>query len=275
MSTVIPIVSHTLRAACSSCSLQELCLPAGLAHDELERLDQIVNKKRPLKRGDYLYRAGGSLQSLYAVRTGFFKSCVMHDDGREQVAGFHMAGELLGMDGIGSGKHMCDTVSLEDSEVCEIPFNDLEKLSRDIPTLQQHFHRIMSREIARDYGVMLLLGSMRAEERLAAFLLNLSQRFAARGYSSKSFLLRMTRNEIGSYLGLKLETISRALSHFQTEGIIAVQNKSVEIKDADRLRAVEKLERGGDREIGDDQLGSTRIVKPPAAEEQRRQIIGL
>ena len=133
---------------------------------------------------------------------------------------------------------MCDAVSLEDSEVCEIPFNDLETLSRHIPTLQQHFHRIMSREIARDYGVMLLLGSMRAEERLAAFLLNLSQRFAARGYSSKSFLLRMTRNEIGSYLGLKLETISRALSHFQTEGIIAVQNKSVEILDAGRLRAM-------------------------------------
>jgi CRP/FNR family transcriptional regulator len=204
----------------------------------MHRLDEIVNRKRPVKRGDYLYRAGGALQSLYAVRTGFFKSCVMHDDGREQVAGFHMAGEMLGMDGIGSGKHMCDAVSLEDSEVCEIPFNDLETLSRHIPTLQQHFHRIMSREIARDYGVMLLLGSMRAEERLAAFLLNLSQRFAARGYSSKSFLLRMTRNEIGSYLGLKLETISRALSHFQTEGIIAVQNKSVEILDAGRLRAM-------------------------------------
>jgi CRP/FNR family transcriptional regulator len=204
----------------------------------MRQLDEIVNRKRPLKRGDYLYRAGGTLQSLYAVRTGFFKSCVMHDDGREQVAGFHMAGEMLGMDGIGSGKHMCDAVSLEDSEVCEIPFNDLETLSRHIPTLQQHFHRIMSREIARDYGVMLLLGSMRAEERLAAFLLNLSQRFAARGYSSKSFLLRMTRNEIGSYLGLKLETISRALSHFQTEGIIAVQNKSVEILDAGRLRAM-------------------------------------
>ncbi len=238
MSTVIPINSHHLRAACSDCSLQELCLPAGLAPDEMHRLDEIVNRKRPLKRGDYLYRAGGALQSLYAVRTGFFKSCVMHDDGREQVAGFHMAGEMLGMDGIGSGKHMCDAVSLEDSEVCEIPFNDLETLSRHIPTLQQHFHRIMSREIARDYGVMLLLGSMRAEERLAAFLLNLSQRFAARGYSSKSFLLRMTRNEIGSYLGLKLETISRALSHFQTEGIIAVQNKSVEILDAGRLRAM-------------------------------------
>ena len=238
MTAVIPIVPQNLRAACSACSLHELCLPAGLSQDELARLDQIVNRKRPLKRGDYLYRAGAALQSLYAVRTGFFKSCVMHDDGREQVAGFHMAGELLGLDGIGSGKHMCDAVSLEDSDVCEIPFGELEQLSRDIPTLQQHFHRIMSREIARDYGVMLLLGSMRAEERLAAFLLNLSQRFAARGYSPKRFLLRMTRNEIGSYLGLKLETISRALSHFQTEGIISVQNKSVEIKDPDRLRAM-------------------------------------
>jgi CRP/FNR family transcriptional regulator len=149
-----------------------------------------------------------------------------------------MAGELLGLDGIGSGKHLCDAVSLEDSEVCEIPFGELEELSREIPTLQQHFHRIMSREITRDYGVMLLLGSMRAEERLAAFLLNLSQRFAARGYSPKRFMLRMTRNEIGSYLGLKLETISRAMSHFQSEGIITVQNKNVEIKDTDRLRAM-------------------------------------
>ncbi len=236
MTTVIPIIATKLRAACSSCSLQELCLPAGLAHDELQQLDQIVNRKRPLRRGDYLYRSGGVLQSLYAVRTGFFKSCVMHDDGREQVAGFHMAGELLGMDGIGSGKHLCDAISLEDSEVCEIPFGELEKLSRELPTLQQHFHRIMSREIARDYGVMLLLGSMRAEERLAAFLLNLSQRFAARGYSPTRFLLRMTRQEIGSYLGLKLETISRALSHFQSEGVIAVQNKNVEIRDPARLR---------------------------------------
>lgn len=238
MSTVIPIISNTLRAACSACSLQELCLPAGLALGEMQQLDEIVNRKRPLKRGDYLYRAGGALQSLYAVRTGFFKSCVMHDDGREQVAGFHMAGELLGMDGIGSGKHMCDAVSLEDSDVCEIPFGDLEKLSRDIPTLQQHFHRIMSREIARDYGVMLLLGSMRAEERLAAFLLNLSQRFAARGYSATQFILRMTREEIGSYLGLKLETVSRAFSHFQSEGIVAVQNKNIEIKEPERLRAL-------------------------------------
>ena len=234
----IPINIKQLRSACSTCSLRELCLPAGLDQGELERLDTIVNRKRPLKRGDYLYRAGGTLQSLYAVRTGFLKSCVLHDDGREQVAGFHMMGELLGMDAIGSGKHLCDAVALEDTEVCEIPFHDLEHLSREIPALQQHFHRIMSREIARDYGVMLLLGSMRAEERLAAFLLNLSQRFAARGYSRSRFNLRMTREEIGSYLGLKLETISRAFSRFQSEGVITVQNKNIEIKDLERLRAL-------------------------------------
>ncbi len=235
---VIPINVKLLRTACSSCSLHELCLPAGLGQEELERLDKIINLKRPLKRGEYLYRSGGELQSLYAVRTGFMKSCVLHDDGREQVAGFHMAGELLGMDAIGTSKHMCDAIALEDSDICEIPFGDLEQLSRDIPTLQRHFHRIMSREIARDYGVMLLLGSMRAEERLAAFLLNLSQRFAARGYSPTRFILRMTREEIGSYLGLKLETISRAFSHFQNEELIAVHNKSIELKDSAGLRAL-------------------------------------
>ncbi len=234
----IPINVNNLRSHCSSCSLHELCLPAGLGAQELDQLDAIVNRKRPLKRGDYLYRAGSALQSLFAVRTGFLKSCVLHDDGREQVAGFHMTGELLGLDAIGTSKHICDAVALEDSDACEIPYHDLEQLSRDIPALQHHFHRIMSREIARDYGVMMLLGSMRAEERLAAFLLNLSQRYAARGYSPTSFILRMTREEIGSYLGLKLETISRAFSHFQNEGLVLVQNKSIEIKDFDRLRAL-------------------------------------
>ncbi len=238
MQTLIPITIKQLRTACSTCSLQELCLPAGLDTQELDQLEAIVKRKRPLKRGDYLYRAGGGLQSLFAVRTGFLKSCVLHDDGREQVAGFHMMGELLGLDAIGSGKHLCDAVALENSELCEIPFDELEHLSCDIPALQRHFHRIMSREIARDYGVMLLLGSMRAEERLAAFLLNLSQRFAARGYSPTRFNLRMTREEIGSYLGLKLETVSRAFSHFQNEGVIGVNNKSIEIKDLDRLRAL-------------------------------------
>jgi CRP/FNR family transcriptional regulator len=231
-----PVDVHKLRTACSSCSLRELCLPAGLDPRELEAVDKLVNRRRPVKRGDFLYRAGAGLNSLYALRTGFMKSCVLHEDGREQVAGFHMTGDLLGLDAISAGKHMCDAVALEDSEVCEIPFPVLEKLSREIPSLQQHFHRIMSREIVRDYGVMLLLGSMRAEERLAAFLLNLSQRFAARGYSAVEFNLRMTREEIGSYLGLKLETISRVLSRFQDEGLLEVQNKRIRIADLDGLR---------------------------------------
>ena len=188
-------------------------------------------------------RSGGALDSLYAIRTGFMKSCVLHEDGREQVAGFHMMGELLGLDAIGTGAHMCDVIALEDSEVCEIPLARLEALSRDIPSLLQHFHRIMSREIVRDHGVMLLLGTMRAEERLAAFLLNLSQRFAARGYSPSEFHLRMTREDIGSYLGLKLETISRALSRFHDERLIEVRTKHVKILDMERLRAMVGVQR--------------------------------
>jgi CRP/FNR family transcriptional regulator len=233
-----PIDVNKLRSACSNCSLRELCLPAGLDAEELAEVDKLVNRRRPIRRGDYLYRAGNDLQSLYAIRTGFIKSCVLHEDGREQVAGFHMMGELLGLDAISSGRHLCDAIALEDTEVCDIPFGMLERLSREIPALQQHFHRIMSREIVRDHGVMLLLGSMRAEERLAAFLLNLSQRFATRGYSSTEYNLRMTREEIGSYLGLKLETISRVLSRFQEEGLIEVRNKYLKLLDVERLRAV-------------------------------------
>jgi CRP/FNR family transcriptional regulator len=232
---------HRFRAACSTCSLRELCLPGGLDSHEIERVDRLVNRRRPIRRGDYLYRAGASLDSLYAIRTGFMKSTVLHEDGREQVAGFHMMGDLLGLDAISSGRHLCDAIALENTEVCEIPLAALEQLSRDIPSLQQHFHRIMSREIVRDHGVMLLLGTMRAEERLAAFLLNLSQRFAARGYSASEFYLRMTREEIGSYLGLKLETISRAMSRFQDEGLIEVRTKHVKIKDMDALRRMTGL----------------------------------
>jgi CRP/FNR family transcriptional regulator len=229
---------NNLRIACSSCSLRELCLPAGLDTGEMERMDRLVTRRRKLKRGTDLYRAGESLAALYAIRSGFMKSCVLNVDGREQVAGFHMAGDLLGLDAIGGGSHTCDTIALEDTEVCEIPFASLEQLSRELPSLQHQLHRVMSREIVRDYGVMLLLGSMSAEERLAAFLLNLSQRFAARGYSPSEFRLRMTREEIGSYLGLKLETVSRALSAFQERGLIRVRQKNVRLLDFAGLKAV-------------------------------------
>ncbi|MDQ5943171.1 MAG: family transcriptional regulator, anaerobic regulatory protein [Pseudomonadota bacterium] len=189
----------------------------------------MVSARRRLKRGEHLYRAGEEFNSIYAIRSGFFKTDVLLEDGREQVTGFQMTGELLGLDGISTEQHSCNAVALEDSEVCTIPFSNLEGLSREIKTLQHHFHKVMSREIVRDHGVMMLLGTMRAEERLAAFLLNLSQRFTARGYSPAEFYLRMTREEIGSYLGLKLETVSRAFSRFQEEGLIAVQQKHIRI----------------------------------------------
>jgi CRP/FNR family transcriptional regulator len=235
---LIPVDVNKLKTVCSTCSLHELCLPAELNPSELAMFDRLFTHRRSVKRGDYLYRAGTELQSLYAIRTGFMKSCVLHDDGREQVAGFHMMGDLLGLDAISSNRHTCDTVALEDSDVCDIPFHSLETLSREIPSLQRHFHRMLSREIVRDHGVMLLLGSMRAEERLAAFLLNLSQRFAVRGYSPTEFNLRMTREEIGSYLGLKLETISRVLSRFQEEGLIDVRNKHIKINGLEKIRAL-------------------------------------
>ena len=207
-----------------------------LSGADLEQLDDLISLKHAYSRGGYLYRSGARFQSLYAIRTGFFKTQVLHEDGREQVTGFQMAGEIIGMDAISSDTHACDAIALEDSEVCEIPFSRLEELSRKLPSLQRHLHRILSREIVRDQGIMLLLGSMRAEERLAAFLLNLSQRFAARGYSPTSFHLRMTRQEIGSYLGMKLETVSRTLSNFQGTGLISIRNKSVELHDLPGLQ---------------------------------------
>jgi CRP/FNR family transcriptional regulator, anaerobic regulatory protein len=221
----------TFKVACSSCNLRELCLPVGLGRPDLERLDTLVATRRTVGRGDTLFRSGDPFQSLYAVRTGFFKTCVSSEDGRDQVTGFQMAGELLGLDGISADRHTCDAVALEDSQVCVIPYSQLEDLSREFTDLQHQFHKIMSREIVRDHGVMLLLGSMRAEERLAAFLLNLTQRLQARGFSASSLILRMTREEIGSYLGLKLETVSRTFSKFQDEGLLEVKQRQIRIID--------------------------------------------
>ncbi|NLR73616.1 fumarate/nitrate reduction transcriptional regulator Fnr [Leeia aquatica] len=227
-----------LKVACSSCSLRELCLPLGLNSDEMNQLETVITQRVKVKKGEPLYRAGDAMRSLFAVRLGFFKMSVLSEDGREQVTGFQMAGELLGLDAISTETHSCGAIALEDSEVCEIPFADLEELSRHIPSLQNNFYKVLSREIVRDHGVMMLLGNMKAEERLAAFLLNLSQRFALRGYSSRSFVLRMTREEIGSYLGLKLETISRGFSRFQEQGLIRVHNKEIEILDLPALKQV-------------------------------------
>ncbi len=237
-SNVVEMNPHGIKVACSNCNLRELCMPMGLTPTELDRIDDVVASRRKVKRGATLFRNGEKFNSLYAIRTGFFKTCVASEDGRDQVTGFQMAGEIVGLDGIVNEHHTCDAVALEDAEVCVMPFDRIEELSREVNALQRHVHKIMSREIVRENGVMLLLGSMRAEERLAAFLLNLVQRLHARGFSQHELILRMTREEIGSYLGLKLETVSRTFSKFVEDGIVEVKQRHVRILNTDALRDI-------------------------------------
>lgn len=229
---------QAIKVACSNCNLRELCMPMQLEREELERIDEVVATRRSVKRGATLFHAGDKFSSLYAIRTGFFKTTVATADGREQVTGFQMAGEIIGLDGIVNDTHSCDAVALEDAEVCVMPFDRLEELSREVNALQHHVHKIMSREIVREHGVMLLLGSMRAEERVAAFLLNLVKRLHARGFSRSELVLRMTREEIGSYLGLKLETVSRTFSKFVDDGIVEVKQRHLRITNADALARI-------------------------------------
>ncbi len=230
------MLKETIKVACSNCNLRELCMPLGLTDTELSRVDELVTSRRSIKRGSTLFHNGEPFTSLYAVRTGFFKTSLTTEDGRDQVTGFQMAGEIIGLDGIVNEHHTCDAIALEDAEVCVMPFDRIEEISREVGALQKHVHRIMSREIVRENGVMLLLGSMRAEERLAAFLLNLVQRLQARGFSRTELILRMTREEIGSYLGMKLETVSRTFSRFAEEGIIEVKQRHILIEDAEALK---------------------------------------
>lgn len=213
-------------------------MPVGFRPDDMQRLDEVVTTRRRIKQGDRIYSSGDPFTSLYAIRIGFFKTCISSEDGREQVTGFQMAGEIIGLDGIVNDHHTCNAVALEDAEVCVMPFANVEELSREFPVLQRHVHKIMSREIVRENGVMMLLGNMRAEERLATFLLNLVQRLHARGFSQSELVLRMTREEIGSYLGLKLETVSRTFSKFSEDGIIEVKQRYVRILDSDALKKI-------------------------------------
>ena len=228
----------SIKVACSNCNLRELCMPVGLSEQDMSRIDEVVATRRKIQRGENLFRNGDKFNSLFAIRTGFFKTCISSEDGRDQVTGFQMAGEIIGLDGIVSDHHTCDAIALEDAEVCVMPFDRIEDLSREIKGLQHHVHKIMSREIVREHGVMLLLGSMRAEERLAAFLLNLVQRLHARGFSKSELILRMTREEIGSFLGLKLETVSRTFSKFVDDGIVEVKQRYVHILNTEALRQI-------------------------------------
>jgi CRP/FNR family transcriptional regulator len=232
--TIVPI--HELKAHCASCSLRELCLPVGLEPEAMRQLDDLISSRSRIRKRDKLYRPGDPFFALYAIRLGTFKTLLLAEDGREQVTGYHMAGEIVGLDGISGERHACEAVALEDSEVCVLPFARLDALARDVPALRRNLYRVIARDLCRDQDMMLLLGSRCAEERVALFLLNLADRYQMRGYSSREFVLRMTRDEIASYLGLKLETVSRLFSHLQEQGLLQVQGRAVKLLDLGALK---------------------------------------
>jgi CRP/FNR family transcriptional regulator len=236
VATVRPVKATPRVVSCSSCCLQSVCLPCGLTPDKLPEVDELTRVKRKVARGAALYRSGDSFDSLYAVRSGSFKSVGISRAGQEKVTGLHLPGEMMGLDAINSRVHGYDAIALEDSEVCVVPFTRLSQLAMRLPELQGQLLRLLSGDISRDQGLMLLLGGMDAEQRIAAFLLSLSRRYQKLGYAATRFSLRMTREEIGSYLGLTLETVSRLFSRFQREGLISAHQREVELKDLARLR---------------------------------------
>jgi CRP/FNR family transcriptional regulator len=216
--------------------MRNVCVPAGLSPVEVARFETCVHGKRRIASGKHLYHAGDAAGALYAIRSGFIKATIVTDDGREQVTGFHMMGDVIGVDAIGGARRTGDAIALERTDVCEIPFTALENLSQEMPTLQRKLYHMLRQEIQDEREAMLLLGTMQAEERVASFLLNLGRRYQARGYSALRFLLRMTRADIGSYLGLRLETVSRLFSRFQAEKLLRVDSKSLEILNPDGLK---------------------------------------
>jgi CRP/FNR family transcriptional regulator len=214
-----------------------LCLAGGLDASGLEQLDTMIGRRRRILKGEYLYRRGEAFSKLYAVHLGHFKTTHLNRQGLPRVTGFALSGELLGMSAIASGRHEADTIALEDSEVCEIPYDRLSGLFAHSVQLLMQFHRLLSQEIAREQAAMLFLGNMPAEQRLAHLLLNLSNRYAARGLSPSSFLLRMSREDIGAYLGLTVESISRLVARFRSKGWIRLEHRDLQILDRAALEA--------------------------------------
>lgn len=231
----------TLKTACKNCKLHQLCLPLGLEKNDMDQLDDIIKRTKPYQKGEYLFQHGDNFDALYAVRSGSVKTFSQDDNGDEQITGFYLAGEMMGLDAVHEGSHPCSAIALETTSVCKIPFNNLEKLSSQLPSLQHQLLRIMSKEITEDQALLILLGQKSAEERVAAYLVNMSDRMEKRGFSALEFNLSMSRKDIGNYLGLTIETISRTFSHLQQEGLINSQRKHVEINDPDKLRMLAGL----------------------------------
>lgn len=234
--TVISL--KNLKVACQNCRLGDICLPRGLDKTEMDKLDSIVGRGRPLQRGEALYRQGDKLESLYAVHSGSLRSYIITKDGKEQTMGFYLPGELIGLDGLESNEHSCTTEALETTSICEVPFDRLQELCVNLPSLQKQMLRLLGKELSGDHDVLLLLGTRSAEERLAAFLLSLSKRYAERGFSATEFNLSMSRHDISNFLGVAVETISRQFSNLDKAGIVQVKHRNVKILDEARLKDI-------------------------------------
>ena len=223
--------THDYQVNCGNCRLNSICLPLALESDDIQQLDDIIQRSKPLQKAQHLYREGDDFQSVFAVRSGTLKAYKTTDDGREQVTGFYFPGEILGMDGIANNAHASSAKALETAAVCEIPFTSLAKLSSVMPNLQRHFFQLMSREITEDQLLITLLSKNSADERVAALLLSISSRNARRKLSATQFRLPMSRVDIGNYLGLTVETVSRVFSRMQKMDVLRVDNKEIEILD--------------------------------------------
>ncbi|WP_407297165.1 fumarate/nitrate reduction transcriptional regulator Fnr [Stutzerimonas zhaodongensis] len=226
------------QANCKDCSLSGLCLPLSLNMQDMESLDEIVKRGRPLRKGETLFRQGDPFSSVFAIRSGALRTFSVTDAGEEQITGFHLPSELVGLSGMDTETYPVSAQALETTSVCEIPFERLDELSVLLPQLRRQLMRIMSREIRDDQQMMLLLSKKTADERIATFLINLSARFSARGFSANQFRLPMSRNEIGNYLGLAVETVSRVFTRCQASGLLEAEGKEVRILDSIRLCAL-------------------------------------
>ncbi|MEA3124415.1 MAG: family transcriptional regulator, anaerobic regulatory protein [Caballeronia sp.] len=240
--TPVPLASAPSRHAahCSTCALRHYCLPQGLSSDDVNRLQKVIVNARTIKRGETLFRVGDTFDTLYAIRSGSVKTVVStaNGNGREQVMGLHLGGDALGLEGFDNGRHACHAIALEDSSVCLVPNGHFERACRETGALQRRLLQLLSREVVRKATQTLILGTLRADERVAALLLDLSARLSHRGYAGNEFNLRLTRDDMGSLLGITLETVSRTLSRFQAKGLIDAKGKLIQILDFDGLRAI-------------------------------------
>ncbi len=237
-----PKCHHNPQVSCGDCRLSSICLPISLHIDDIDKLDSIIQRSRPLQKGEYLYRSNEAFHSVYAVRSGTIKSVNITNNGEEQVTGFYLPGEILGMDGLAQNHYNNSAIALETSAVCEIPFSRLEELSIQIPKLQRHFFQLMSKEIASDQQLITLLSKNSADERIAALLLSISSRNHQRHLSASEFRLPMSRTDIGNYLGLTIETVSRVLSRLQKSGVLKVDKKDISIVDMTALKKIADLD---------------------------------